>query len=241
MTQAVAFKKWGLANLDKCIVLIDDCKPKQYIISMKKLTPHLADALFGKTRKGLIGVLFSNPERSWHLRELARRAGVSPTMLGKEADLLSAAGIILSSADGNRRVLRANPDCPIFDELRGIARKTAGIADVLRSALAELDDIETAFIFGSVAKGEERSGSDVDVCVIGTVAYRQLASALSGVESTLGRPVNPVLYTPDELRLKYGNENPFILGMLSSERIFLIGDQDGLDGTFGGIVATGAD
>lgn len=84
----------------------------------------LADALFAKTKKAAIGVLFSNPDRSWHLRELARLAGVSPTMLSKEMDSLSLAGIVLDERDGNRRVFRANGACPIFEELRGIARKT---------------------------------------------------------------------------------------------------------------------
>lgn len=83
----------------------------------------LADALFGKTRKALIGTLFANPDKAWHLRELARHAGVSPTMLAKEAGALSAAGIVVESADGQRRIIRANRDCPIFGELAGIARK----------------------------------------------------------------------------------------------------------------------
>ena len=208
---------------------------------MKKLTTHLADALFGKTRIALIGILFANPDRSWHVRELARHAGVSATMLGKEADLLSAAGIVLSFADGNRRMLRANPECPIFDELRGIARKTSGIADILRDAFSGLEGVNCAFIFGSVANGEERSGSDVDVCVIGTVSYRQVSSALSAAEGAVGRPVNPVLYTQEELRQKYLSGNPFVSGILSSKRIFLIGDQHGLDGTVNGLVAVGAD
>ncbi|HEX4583693.1 MAG TPA: hypothetical protein VH183_02615 [Burkholderiaceae bacterium] len=90
----------------------------------------LADALFGKARKAVIGILFSQPERAWHLRELARQAGVSPTMLGKEADTLSAAGIVIDRPDGNRRTLAANADCPIFEELRGIARKTSAQPEV---------------------------------------------------------------------------------------------------------------
>ena len=83
----------------------------------------LADALFGKTRKALIGTLFSNPDKAWHLRELARQAGVSPTMLSKEASALALAGIVSESSDGQRRIIRANKACPIFNELAGIARK----------------------------------------------------------------------------------------------------------------------
>ena len=101
----------------------------------------LADALFGKTKKAAIGILFSRPERSIHLRELARLANVSPTMLGKELDVLVRAGITIERVDGNRRTVQANPHCPIFEELRGIARKTAGLADILREAVAGLERI----------------------------------------------------------------------------------------------------
>ena len=85
----------------------------------------LADALFGKTKKAVIGVLFARPEKAWHVRELARQIGVSPTMLSKEARVLSEAGILIDTRDGNRRSLAANPLCPIFEELRGIALKAA--------------------------------------------------------------------------------------------------------------------
>ena len=189
----------------------------------------LADALFARTRKAAIGILFSHPEKSWHLRELARYAGVSPTMIGKEMDALSSAGIVLNERDGNRRSLRANPDCPIYEELRGIARKTSGLADVLREALSRLDGIDFAFVFGSVATGEERADSDVDVCVVGRIPYRSVMNALSGTEVAVGRTVNPVLYSQEEFRQKSEAGNPFVSGLLSSKRIFLIGDDNAIE------------
>jgi predicted nucleotidyltransferase len=188
----------------------------------------LADALFGKTRKAVISRLYGHPERSWHLRELAREANLSPTMLSKEADKLAGAGILLDVRDGNRRELKANPSCPIYEELRGIARKTSGLADILREALSPLKGIDQAFIFGSVARGKERSDSDVDVCVIGSVANRTLVAAVGGIEEQVRRPVSVVLYTIQELREKIRRGNPFVTRMLSSEKLFLIGDANGL-------------
>jgi predicted nucleotidyltransferase len=188
----------------------------------------LADALFGKTRKAVISRLYGHPERSWHLRELAREANLSPTMLSKEADKLAGAGILLDVRDGNRRELKANPSCPIYEELRGIARKTSGLADILRETLSPLKGIDQAFIFGSVARGKERSDSDVDVCVIGSVANRTLVAAVGGIEEQVRRPVSVVLYTIQELREKIRRGNPFVTRMLSSEKLFLIGDANGL-------------
>lgn len=189
----------------------------------------LVDALFGKTKKAAIGALFSHPEKSWHLRELARYAGVSPTMIGKEMGVLSSAGIVLDERDGNRRLLRANPGCPIFEELRGIARKTSGLADILREVLSTLDDIDFAFVFGSVVTGQERADSDVDVCVVGSISYRSVVNALSATEGAVGRPVNPVLYSPEEFRQKVESGNSFVSRLLSSKRIFLIGDENAIE------------
>jgi AraC-like DNA-binding protein len=195
--------------------------------------PSLADALFGKTRKAVIALLFSQPDKSWHLREMARVAGVSPTMLSKEANSLMAAGIIVDQRDGNRRRLMANPRCPIYEELRGIARKTAGIADIVKNALQVIPGIDCAFIFGSVARGDERSGSDVDVCVIGDALNRSVSSAMSAIEPSMGRPASPLVYTAQEFREKARNGNPFVIQLLTAEKMFLIGDDDALERTIG--------
>lgn len=192
-------------------------------------TNSLSDALFGKTKKAVIGVLFSRPEREVHLRELARVAGASPTMVGKELDVLVAAGIALERQDGNRRMARANPNCPLFEELRGIARKTMGLGDVLREALQQVDGIDLAFVFGSVARGEEKSHSDVDVFIVGSARHGEVLSALSGVQASVGRPVNPMVYSEVEAREKMREPVGFFAKMLSSDKIFLIGDEDGLE------------
>jgi len=193
----------------------------------------MLDALFGKTKKSLIATLYAHPEQSWHLRELARATGASPTMIGKEADVLSEAGLILDEKDGNRRRMKANPDCPIFDELRSIAKKTAGLAEIVKDALALVPGVEFAFIFGSVARSEERSDSDVDVCVVGDASNREVTLAMGSIEPSVGRPVNPLVYSVEELREKVGNESHFVAKMLASKKIFLIGSDGELNRTVG--------
>ena len=200
---------------------------------MKNRKTSLIDALFGKTKKSAIAVLFSKPDRNWHLRELARATKTSPTMLGKELDLLAAAGIVCEDSDGNRRRVWANPDCSIFEELRGIARKTAGLADIVKDALSEIPGVEIAFIFGSVARGEERSGSDVDVCIIGSASNRAISEAMNSAEKTVGRPINAIVYNVNELREKVANGNPFLTKMLGTQKLFLVGDTDELDRSIG--------
>ena len=193
---------------------------------MRNRPTPLADALFGKTKKAVLGVLFSDPERPVHLRELARLAGVSPTMIGKEMDTLTMAGIAIERRDGNRRVFQANARCPILAELQNIARKTSGVADLIGEALHRLDGIEAAFIFGSVARGTERAGSDVDVCIVGRVSHKDVLNALADAERAIGRTINPVIYSVEEFRRKSGDGSPLVSGMLSGPKIALIGEPD---------------
>lgn len=159
----------------------------------------LIDALFGKTKKAIIGILFSQPDRVMHLRELARRANVSPTAVAKEAKILADAGLIISITDGNRVTFRANQDSPIFEELRSIAKKTYGLVDILRQALINTQGIEQAFVFGSMANGTDKAHSDIDLMVIGNVDMLELYDILAPLDKELGRPIHVSHYDHEEL------------------------------------------
>jgi predicted nucleotidyltransferase len=189
----------------------------------------LADALFSKTKQAVIGILFSDGDKAVHLRELARLAGVSAPALSKELDVLIAAGLLIEQRDGNRRTVRANAESPIFQELKGIAVKTAGVADVVRSALAGLGGIEVAFIFGSVARGEARSNSDIDLCVVGTMKNRDVMNAAAVAERTLKRAVNPVVYSPHEFRERLSRGGTFVERISEGQKIFVVGQQGEFD------------
>lgn len=186
----------------------------------------LADALFSQTKKAVIGILFAKPGVSVHLRELARLSNVSAPSLKREIAILEDAGIVLSRRDGNRIQYEANQECPVFEELRGIAKKTFGIADQLRESIASLD-IDIAFIFGSVARNEETSRSDVDVFVIGRDCYRETLNRLSVIEQGIGRPVNMKFYKPAEFRETFAEGNAFLHRIATEPKIFLIGDENG--------------
>lgn len=188
----------------------------------------LADALFSRVRQSVLGILFANPGQQLHLREIARRAGLSAPTVLKELNSLVAAGIITDVKQINVRLFQANPDCPFFDELRGIAVKTFGLADRIREALEEIEGVEVAFIYGSVARREDTAASDVDVLVIGTCGYNEIVLAMHAVGKDLHREVNPAVYLPGEFVSMIAMDDPFALNVLSSPRIPLIGDLNQL-------------
>jgi predicted nucleotidyltransferase len=190
----------------------------------------LGATLFGKTRRAVLALLYSHPDESFYLRQIARVTGAGMGSLQRELKQLSEAGIIRRSEIGRQAFFKANSDCPVFSELRNLIIKTFGVADVLRAALSPLaDSIQVAFIFGSMAGGEFKQGSDLDVMVIGETAFAEVVAALSPVQETLAREINPTVYPPDEFKSKLAGGHHFLKTVLNGPKLFLIGDENELE------------
>jgi len=185
--------------------------------------------LFGTYRKRVLALLLLHPQQSLHVREIARSLDKPAGTLLRELQALAAAGVLVRKPVGNQVHFQANPTCPIYDELRGILKKTVGVADVLREALAPLADrIAVAFVYGSVASGEERAGSDLDVLIIGEARFAEVVAALDPAQELLRREVNPNLYSALEFRKKLAAGEPFLRRVLAGDKILIIGGEDEL-------------
>lgn len=189
-----------------------------------------SDALFSKTQQRVLAVLFGQAQRSFYANEIIALADSGSGAVQRELARLAAAGLITAKKIGNQKHYQANRDAPIFEELRGIVLKTFGVADVLRSALQPLwAQIELAFVYGSVAKGSEHAGSDIDFMVVGTLASNaQLLSALLPAQTQLGRVVNPTLYTQDEFMQRIKEGRSFIMRVMEQPKIFVKGAEHDL-------------
>lgn len=187
-------------------------------------TSSLMDLLFGDYRQRVLAVLLLQPDTSFHVRELARVTGSSAGTLTRELGKLAETGLVLRSEHGNQVRYRANRDCPLFDELAGLFRKTHGSRSVLAEALAPLRErIRVALIFGSMARGSDKAASDVDLLVVGDVGFAELVQALYPAQQTLQREINPVLYSAAELGERLDRGDAFAARVLSDARIFVIG------------------
>jgi predicted nucleotidyltransferase len=196
-------------------------------------TSSLADSLFPKTRQIILATTLLNPDRSWYIRDLARHLAVQASTLQRELARLAMTGVLRSWQDGKRVYFQADKSCPIFQELRSVVIKTVGLADALRDALKSLKDrITTAFIFGSIADGKEKTASDVDLMVVGSIGMRDVAPILTSVTEKLCREVNSVIYTPNEFARK-ARESGFVKTVLGRPLLFVIGTKDDLEGIAG--------
>ena len=190
----------------------------------------LADALFPRVRQRVLAVLFGTPDRSFYANEVIALAQSGTGAVQRELAGLSAAGLLTVSKQGNQKHYQANASAPVFAELRRLVLKTMGVADVLRAALAPLaSQIEQAFVYGSVARQQDTAHSDVDLMVVSpSLGYGELFGALEAATQTLGRTVNPTLYTPDDIAKRIEQDNAFVTRVLQQPTVWLIGAQEQL-------------
>jgi predicted nucleotidyltransferase/DNA-binding HxlR family transcriptional regulator len=190
----------------------------------------LPDVLFGKARGAILGLLYGHPDQSYYYRQITRQLNaISVGSLQRELDTLLQLGLIERSIVGKQVFYRANRTHPVFTELRALVAKTVGATQILRSALVPFADrISIAFIYGSMARQEEKAESDIDLMIVGKVTLEELLGILGAVEQSLGRPVNPTVYSVAEFKSKLASRNHFVTAVVRGEKIFIIGDEDEL-------------
>ena len=190
----------------------------------------LADALFTKTQQRVLGVFFGQPERSVYASELIRDAGTGSGAAQRELARLEGSGLIVARRIGHQKHYQANATSPLFSELRNIVLKTVGLAEPLRDALKPLSSsIRAAFVYGSVAKATDQGTSDIDLMIISdSLTYGEVFGALERATRTVGRKVNPTVYTAAELSKRARKANAFVTRVLEQPKLWVIGSEDDL-------------
>jgi len=191
----------------------------------------LADALFTPVQQRVLTLLFAQPERSFQSAELIRLVGSGTGATHRVLSRLTETGLVGAQRVGNQKHYRANPDSPIFQELRGLVIKTMAVVEPVRRVLAPLSDqISAAFVYGSIAKGEESVHSDIDLLVLtDTLTYPDLIELLQEAEDLLGRPVNPTLMGVAEWQAKRREPDSFARRVAAGPKLMIMGSEDELE------------
>ena len=189
----------------------------------------LADALFTTTQQRVLALLYGQPTRSYFASELIELTGSGSGAVQRELKRLSSSGLVTVTRIGKQKHYQANPECPVFEELRGLVVKTVAMVEPIRQALEPLGDrVALALIYGSVARGTDTAASDIDLLVVADeMTLEELYSALAPVETALDRRINPTLYTPAEYEARKAAGNGFLARVLATEHLVLIERDDG--------------
>jgi len=191
-----------------------------------EVTDDLAVALFPGSRRAILGLLYSRPDEAFYLRQIVDLAGLAVGQTQRELKRLTGCGIVARSERGRHVYFQANEKCPIYDELRGIVKKTTGAVVAIGKALEPLADrIRLAFVFGSVARGEETRSSDIDVMVIGDARFAEVANAVHPAERSLRREINLAVYPVPEFSTKARAGHSFLTRVVNSKKVFMVGGE----------------
>lgn len=190
------------------------------------MSTKIGNALFTKTQQKVLAVLFGQPDKSFYLNELVRLADMGRGAVSRELSKLTDAGLLVMQKQGNQNHYQANKVSPIAKELVSIVRKIFGVAAVLKTALAPiLPELNQAFVYGSIAKGNEHAGSDIDLMLVGeNLSYSEIMQLLETAESQLQRRVNPTIYTYKEFAERLAEGQSFLTKVMEQEKLDLLKD-----------------
>jgi predicted nucleotidyltransferase len=183
-----------------------------------------------RVRVKLLTTFLTNPDARFYTRQLERLLDGSPYAIQRELRRLEAIGLLEAQPEANIKYYAVNKDFPIYPELKNIILKTTGVGDVLHEGLAKLGTVEQAFIYGSVAAGDEDGLSDIDLMIIGKVDLIRLSSVISQLEDSIGREINYIVYERGEMERKLQEGDVFLNNVDSGPKIMLIGREDELRG-----------
>jgi predicted nucleotidyltransferase len=187
----------------------------------------IPNALFSKVQQRVLALIFSEPDRTFYMSEIIRSVDSGTGAVERELTRLQNSGLVSVERIGNQKHYQANRTSPVFEELRGLVVKTLTLTDPLKRALEPYaGKIKAAFVYGSVAKGNDTARSDIDLMVIGEdFDYSDLYTALENAESALRRKVSPIFLTSGEWRRKAAGKGSFISKVCAQPKLFIFGSE----------------
>ena len=189
----------------------------------------LSELLSSRIRSEIFRLLFGVSDKPLHMREIERRSGLTIGTIQQEVKKLLRLNLVKKRKDGNRLYYEANKQHPLYPDIRSLVLKTVGLVDFFREALKTDPNIKLAFVFGSIARHEEKDKSDVDLMIVGEIGMRQLTGLLSGVSDQIGREINPHILSIKEFLKRKSAKDHFLIHILESPKIFIIGNENELD------------
>ena len=189
----------------------------------------LKSLIASKTRQTLLKAFFEIPDREYYTRQLASMYHISVGTLHRELQKLNTSGILKARKIGNIKLFSLNKQNPIYEEIKNIIYKTEGVIKFIKDAISDIKGIKVAFIYGSLAKGDERQDSDVDIFLIGdNIDENELVIRISSLEKKLFKEVNYTRYSESEYKKEKKKRNSFILEVIKGKKIFIKGGKNDL-------------
>lgn len=182
--------------------------------------------LGSETRVKILAKLILNSNRAFYMRELERMLNVNFLLIHRELENLKKLGLVTDERKGKIRLFKINKSSPIYPEVRGIVLKTAGIGDVMRNALGGTGKIKYALVFGSIARGDEKETSDIDLLVVGGINEEKLIPKIRSAEDKVGREINYIIWSEKEFVKRIKEKMGLLIEIEKNPIIMIAGDEN---------------
>lgn len=186
----------------------------------------LEHLITSKAKRRLLKLFITNPDSAFYTREIAKLTGEPINGVRRELAHLESAGLVKPRREGNLKYYSLVKEFPFYPELKKIIYATVGLGDYLNNKFKEPQQIELAFIYGSVAKNGETAKSDIDLFVVGEIDEADLHTLASQIEADIRRNINYVLMTRTEFQERLNRGEPFVTHVMAEEKLVLKGNPD---------------
>lgn len=186
-------------------------------------------SLRSELRRKVLTFFYVNREARVYVRQLSAALDADSTNLSRELTRLAHEGFLSAEREGRQLYYSVNHAYPYLKPIFALLQGSVGIEPTLKKALQLVNGIESAWIFGSFAKGEADANSDIDLLIVGRPDQARLSREIRKTEKALHREVSYTVFTPEELKRRIARHDPFVMDIWNGKRIGLI--QDGNDKT----------
>ena len=160
-----------------------------------------ADSLFSgiissKTRIKLLVRFFFNPAIKSYLRELAKEFDLSTNAVREELNQLTKTNLLKSEKNGRSVYYTANPQHPLFPELKSMVSKVMGLDQVIDGIVSRLGDLEAAYLLDDYAEGKDTG--IIDLVLVGDVNKYHLDDLTTKTERYIRRKIRSLVLSEEE-------------------------------------------
>ena len=186
----------------------------------------LQDLMVSKVRVKLLQTLLSQPKEMFYIRQLVRLLKEEINAVRRELQRMERLGMVKKENRGNRIYYWFNKDYPLYQDLISLVSKTVGLGGEIVKRKGKLGNVKFALLSGKMARGLKTREDEVDLLVVGEIDMQKLSSIVKETEKETGREVNYSVMTREEFNFRKKRRDPFLLGILSSSKVMLIGDEE---------------
>lgn len=185
----------------------------------------LRDLLISKVRVKLLETLLSNPTEMYHVRDLVRRTEEEINAVRRELAHMEKAGMVKKEPRGNRIYYWFRKDYLFYEELLRLIAKTTGLGKDLIKNRAKLGKVTLVSFSSKFVKRIPREKEEIDMLVVGDIVLPELAALVKAEETQRGQELNYTVMKDDELVFRKQRRDPFLLSILQTAKIMIIGDE----------------